>query len=195
MGSLDKALESSTGLTIDVLSNKWTEAIRKEYLPQIVDHQNPSTVAMRLTDSERDLSNFNVAASVSPSGLQYVYISDRSMYNDVYLASALDGKEFKKLIEGERTGSFETLRFFNTSIAWSPDAKEIAVPAKVGGEDALYIVEIPSGKIAKKFKFGLDAIYSPSWSPDGSRFVFVGLKAGPELGPDPCGLGTSRAAP
>ena len=49
-----------------------------------------------------------------------VYISDRSMYNDVYLASALDGKVFKKLISGERTPSFETLRFFNTSIAWAP---------------------------------------------------------------------------
>ena len=178
LGSAERALEASTGLTIDVLSKKWTEAVRKEYLPQIVDHQTPSTIAMKLTDSERDLSNFNVAASVSPSGLQYVYISDRSMYNDVYLASALDGKQFKKLIEGERTGSFETLRFFNTAIAWSPDEKKIAIPAKVGGEDAIYIVEIPSGKIVKKFRFGIDAIYSPSWSPDGSRFVFVGLKAG-----------------
>jgi len=178
LGSMERALEASTGLSVDVLSKKWTEAVRKEYLPQIVDHENPTAIAMRLTDSERDLSNFNVAASVSPSGLQYVYISDRNMYNDVYLASALDGTESKKLIEGERTGSFETLRFFNTAIAWSPDEKRIAIPAKVGGEDAIYIVEIPSGKIVKKFRFGLDAIYSPSWSPDGSRFAFVGLKAG-----------------
>ncbi len=178
LGSVEHAFESATGLSIDVLSKKWTEAIRKEYLPQIVDHQEPSAIAMRLTDSERDLSNFNVAASVSPSGLEYVYISDRSMYNDVYLASALDGKPIKKLIAGERTGSFETLRFFNTSIAWSPDEKQIAIPAKVGGEDALYVVDVPSGKVAKKFRFGLDAIYSPTWSHDGKRFAFVGLKQG-----------------
>jgi hypothetical protein len=100
------------------------------------------------------------------------------MYNDVYLASALDGKMIKKLIEGERTGSFETLRFFNTAIAWSPDETKIAIPAKVGGEDALYIVDIPSGKISEKYRFGLDAIYSPAWSPDGTRFAFVGLKEG-----------------
>ncbi len=178
LGSAERALESATGLTVAVLSKKWVEAVRKEYLPQIVDHQVPSTIAMRLTDSESDHSNFNVAASVSPSGLQYVYISDKGMYNDVYLASALDGEVVAKLIEGERTGTFETLRFFNTSIAWSPDEKQIAIPAKVGGEDALYVVDVPSGKVAQKFRFGLDAIYSPSWSHDGTRFAFVGLKAG-----------------
>ena len=178
LGSAERALEATTGLTVDVLSKKWTESVRKEFLPQIVDHQNPNAIANRLTDSESDLSNFNVAASVSPSGLQCVYISDRSMYNDVYLASALDGKVEKKLISGERTGSFETLRFFNTSIAWSPDESQIAIPAKVGGEDALYIVNVPSGKIAEKYRFGLDAIYSPAWSPDGTRFAFIGLKDG-----------------
>jgi len=42
----------------------------------------------------------------------------------------------------------------------------------------LYVVEVPSGKVKKRYKFGLDAIYSPSWSPDGTKFAFVGLKNG-----------------
>jgi Tol biopolymer transport system component len=178
MGSLDKALESSTGLSIDVLSKKWTEAVRKEYLPQIAEYDKSDVIATHLTEAERDKSNFNVAPSVSPTGTQMVFISDRSMYNDVYLASALDGKVFKKLVEGERTGSFETLRFFNTSIAWSADETRIALPAKIGGQDAIYLIEIPSGKVKAKLKFGLDAIYSPTWSPDGKSLAFVGLKEG-----------------
>ena len=178
LGSMERALESATGLTVDVLSKKWQEAVRKEYLPQIADFDKPDVIATKVTDAERDLSNFNVAASVSPSGTQMVYISDRSMYNDVYLASALDGKVFQKLVSGERTGTFETLRFFNTSIAWRPDEKQIALPAKAGGEDALYLIDIPTGKVRKKLRYGLDAIYSPTWSPDGQRIAFVGIKNG-----------------
>jgi len=178
MGNVDRALESTTGLTIETLSKKWQEAVRREYLPQIADFDKAETIASKLTESDRDYSNFNVAVSLSPSGTQMVYISDRSMYNDVYLASALDGKVFKKLISGERTGTFETLRFFNTSIAWSPNEKQIAIPAKAGSEDALYLVDIPSGKVRKKLRFGLDAIYSPAWSPDGSRLAFIGIEHG-----------------
>ena len=116
---------------MEVLSKKWQESVRKQYLPQIADYEKADAIAAKLTDSEHDRSNFNVAVGVSPTGTQMVYISDKSMYNNVYLASALDGKVFKKLVEGERTASFETLRFFNTSIAWSPDEKMVA-PAKVG---------------------------------------------------------------
>src|SRR6267154_479473 len=178
MGSVDRALESATGLSVDVLSKKWMEAVRKEYRPQSAEHDKPDQIASRLTEAERDQSNFNVAPSVSPSGTQMVFISDRSMYNDVYLASALNGKIFKKLVEGERTGSFETLRFFNTAIAWSADESRIALPAKIGGQDAIYIIQIPSGKVKARLKFGLDAIYSPTWSPDGSELAFVGIKGG-----------------
>jgi Tol biopolymer transport system component len=178
LGNVERALESTTGLTLETLSKKWQEAVRKEYLPQIADYDRAESIASSLTDSERDLSNFNLAVSLSPTGTQMVFISDRSMYNDVYLASAIDGKVFKKLVSGERTGSFETLRFFNTSIAWAPDESQIALPAKAGAEDAIYLIEVPSGKVRKKLRFGLDAIYSPAWSPNGDQLAFVGIERG-----------------
>src|SRR6267154_1279869 len=151
MGSVDRALESATGLSVDVLSKKWMEAVRKEYLPQIAEHDKPDQIASRLTEAERDQSNFNVAPSVSPSGTQMVFISDRSMYNDVYLASALNGKIFKKLVEGERTGSFETLRFFNLDVSSGT------------------VTVLPNQKGTN---------ISPQWGPGGSSIVFVSDRFG-----------------
>jgi pyocin large subunit-like protein len=92
------------------------------------------------------------------------------MYNDVYLASALDGKVFKKLISGERTGNFETLRFFNTAIAWSPDEKQIAIPAKIGGEDALYVVNVPSGRSRRSCGLGSTRSTRPAGRLTGRRW-------------------------
>jgi WD40 repeat protein len=177
-GNIDAALESATGLTIDVLSKKWTESVRKAYLPDIADYDRPDAIADALTNNEADMAHFNVAPAVSPSGSQVVYISDRSMYNDIYLASALDGRVLKKLVSGERTGTVETLRYISTAMAWSPDETRIAYPGSAGGEDALYVEEVASGKVVYKLKFGLDAIYSPTFSPDGRRVAFVGLKNG-----------------
>ena len=177
-GNLDAALESATGLSVDVLSKKWTDSVRKAYLPDVADYDRPDAIADALTSTARDMSNFNVAPAVSPSGTQLVYISDRSMYSDIYLASALDGEVFKKVVAGERTRTVETLRYISTAMTWSPDEKQIAYPASAGGEDALYIHDVRSGKVVRKLLFGLDAIYSPTFSPDGTRIAFIGLKGG-----------------
>ncbi|NNE10060.1 MAG: hypothetical protein HKN20_15975, partial [Gemmatimonadetes bacterium] len=83
-----------------------------------------------------------------------------------------------KLIEGERTAEFESLRFFNTSISWSPDERFIAFPAKIGANDAIYIVDVRTKKVREKLKFDFDGVLSPSWSPDGEHLVFVALEGG-----------------
>src|SRR6267154_5819586 len=187
MGSVDRALESATGLSVDVLSKKWMEAVRKEYRPQSAEHDKPDQIASRLTEAERDQSNFNVAPSVSPSGTQMVFISDRSMYNDVYLASALNGKIFKKLVEGERTGSFETLRFFNTAIAWSADGNRIALATDEGpdtdlkrlifGKLSISILDVSSGTVTV-LPNQKGTNISPQWGPGGSSIVFVSDRFG-----------------
>jgi Tol biopolymer transport system component len=176
--NLPKTFESVIGVTLEKLSEDWTEQMRRTYLPAIADHQKPSQFARVLTNHEKDLSNLNLAPAVSPDGDRVVYISDRSLYNDIYLASAIDGKALGRLVKGERAGNVESLRFLSTSLSWSPDGRRIAFPAKVGGEDALYIFDVKHKKVLSALRFGLDGLLSPAWSPDGLRLVFVGLKGG-----------------
>ncbi len=176
--NIEKAFKSSIGVDLEALSEEWMEDIRKTYLPQIADYKKPKDIAKPLTNHQKELAIFNIAPSLSPSGDRIAFLSNRSLYSDIYLASTSDGKIIKKIVEGERTGSFESLRFFSATIAWSPDEKYAAFVAKVGKEDAIYIKEVESGKVVRKLKFGLDGIQFPSFSPDGESLVFVGLRGG-----------------
>jgi Tol biopolymer transport system component len=177
-GSLDKAVQSTLGISVSDLSKEWTAKVRKTYLPQIAEFEPAETYGLRLTDQEKDLSRINLAPAVSPDGKLMAFLSDRSLYNDLYLASAIDGKIQRKLVEGERSGGFESLRFLQASMAWSPDQTHLAFAAKVGGEDAVYLFNVEKRKVVEKLTFGLDGILGPSFSPDGKQVVFVGLDGG-----------------
>src|SRR4030095_10733744 len=102
-GSLDRAVQSTLGMTIPDLSKAWGAKIRKDNLPQIAEFESAETYGLRLTNQEKDLSRLNLSPSVSPDGKLMAFLSDRSLYNDMYLASAIDGKIQKKLVEGERS--------------------------------------------------------------------------------------------
>jgi Tol biopolymer transport system component len=175
---LDKAFESVVGLTLKKFSEDWTESVRKEYLPAIRDHQKPEEFAFRLTEADRDLSNMNVSPAVSPDGSQMVYFSDRSMYNDLYLASALSGRVERRLVKGERKADFESLRFYSSSMDFSPDGKRIAFVALDHGLDAIDLQQVKDGKIVGRICPGLDGVQSPCWSPDGQWIAFSGLQGG-----------------
>ncbi len=177
-GGLDRVVQSSLGISVADLSKQWTEEMRKTYLPTIAEYDQAEVYGRRLTDHRGDLSHINLVPAISPDGNLMVYLSDRGLYNDLYLASAIDGKVIKKLVSGERSSSFESLRYLQTALSWSPDGKLITFAAKVGGEDAIYLFDVEEKKVVRRLTFGLDGILSPSFSPDGNRLVFVGLDGG-----------------
>jgi Tol biopolymer transport system component len=177
-GSLDRAVQGTLGMSVTDLSKAWVAKVRKENLPQIAEFEPAESYGLRLTNQEKDLSRLNLSPAVSPDGKLMVFLSDRSLYNDMYLASAIDGKVQTKLVEGERSGGFESLRFLQAAFAWSPDQKFLAFAAKVGGEDAVYLFNVEKKKAIERLTFGLDGIQSPSFSPDGKQVVFVGQEGG-----------------
>ncbi len=176
--NLDKAIKSSLGIDLKQLSKMWLEDTRKQYLPQIAEYEKPSRYGKKIKDHAEDLSHYNLVPSISPSGEKFVYLSDKSLYTDIYLASTQDGKDITKLVEGERSSDLESLRFLRTSITWSPDERFIAFVAKVGKEDALYLMDVEKKKITRKLTFGFDGLMSPAWSPQGGKIAFVGLDGG-----------------
>ncbi len=176
--SLDRAIGDVVGMTLEKLSDEWTEAVRREYLPQIRDHRKPEDFAFRLTEAEKDLSNLNCTPAVSPDGDLVAYFSDRSLSNDLYCASALTGEVQRRLVRSERRSDFESLRFFRSAMDWSPDGESVVFVALENGRDALNIQRAADGRMLRRLRVDLDGILSPAFSPDGQWIVFCGQQDG-----------------
>lgn len=176
---LERAFESTLGISLDELSAEWTAAVRKQYLPQVAEYKVPAAVAKKLTTHDRVEDPWFVAPAISPDGERMVFLSQRDGFSfDLFLADASTGEVRKKLIEAASNPSFESLRYMNSSAAFSPDGRYLAFAAQSGGRDALNIYDFERGKVTKKLRFELNGIANPSWSPDGRRIVFTGLDGG-----------------
>ena len=176
--SLEGAFASVFGVTVKRFSADWEKYLRVKYWPQVVKLDNFERLAKRLTNHEEDGSVYNIAPAISPSGTKIVMISDRLEYADVYVISAFDGRVLKRLVKGGRSGGFESMHLIRPGVAWSPDETSIAVVTTSGGRDNLALIDYATGKVKRRIYGNLDAIFSPRFSPDGRKIVFVGVKNG-----------------
>jgi Tol biopolymer transport system component len=176
--SMDGAFASVFGVTIERFGKDWEDRLRVKYWPQVVKLDNFGRLAKRLTNHVDDGSVYNTAPAISPSGTKIVMISDRLEYADVYVISAFDGRVMKRLVKGGRSGGFESMHLIRPGVAWSPDETSIAVVTTSGGRDNLALIDYATGKVKRRIYGNLDAIFSPRFSPDGAKLVFVGVKNG-----------------
>jgi Tol biopolymer transport system component len=175
VGNFEEGLKASIGLDLKELNERWKKDIRQRYWPDIAIRKDPDDFAKRLTKKE-GLGFYNTSPAMSPQGDKIAFISNKDYYFDVYLMSAIDGKIIKKLIKGNRSEDFEELNIITPGLTWSPDGKKIALSAKSGGYDVIYIIDIDSEERIT-IPLELDAIKSVTWSPDGISLAFVGHNA------------------
>jgi Tol biopolymer transport system component len=134
-------------------------------------------MAIRITNHKKDQSFYNSSPALSPSGDSLAFISNRDGQFGVFLMQLnAKVKEPIELISSGRAVDFEELNILTPGISWSPNGKKIAISAKSGGEDALYIVDVQSGDYVKH-EFGIKTVTSAIWSPDGASIAFVGSVA------------------
>jgi Tol biopolymer transport system component len=178
--NVDKACFKVLGQGVEKLSEDWVKAVKKEYWPYLATKKEASDIGKQLTEHDKNESYFNLSPSFSPRGDKIAYISDQGGYSGIYIISSIDGRKISHLVKGEKNSLFEAmhLAWFRGGLSWSPDGNRLVFAAKSTTGDRLYVVDANSGKLIKKYKFDLDGIYYPSWSPTDERIVFCGLKNG-----------------
>ncbi|MCB2203952.1 DPP IV N-terminal domain-containing protein [bacterium] len=171
--SVDRGLKESIGLDLKELSERWMNEQKKLYYPDVAIRESPRDYAKRLTDHNKAGAFYNTSPAISPSGDRIAFISNRDDYFGVYMMSAIDGSNVRKILDGNNTNDFEELHLLTPGLTWSPDGKFLALASKAGANDAISIVDAESGDY-EALPVSKDGIFSVQWSPDGGRIAYVG---------------------
>jgi Tol biopolymer transport system component len=171
--SVEQGIKGTLGLSIEELNERWQKEQKVMYWPDIAKREEPATLAKRLTNHVKESNFYNTSPAISPQGDKIVFLSDRADYFDIYLMSALDGEILEKVVSGQRTKNFEELHLLTPGLTWSPDGKRIALAAKAGDRDAIFLVDIESGD-EEKISIPLEGVFTVDWSPAGDKLTFVG---------------------
>jgi len=173
LGDVDEGFMDVYNLNLEKLSEKWHKALKQMYWPDINSRQELNDFAVRLTDSRKGDGFYNTAPAISPKGDKVLFISNRDDFFDVLIADVKTGKIIKKLIDGNQTADFEELHLLTPGLCWSPNGKKVAVSAKSGAKDVIYIIDVEDGD-EEALPIEFDGIFSVDWNPNNNSLVLRG---------------------
>lgn len=171
--SLNSTFLSTFNMSLEDFSEQWEKDLKKYYWPDIDKFQAAETFSTRITNHKKEYNFFNSSPAISPDGEKMAYISDDGGVLGVYTRSLDKKGDKEELVSALREQDFEELNLLTPGISWNPKGTQLAISAKSGGEDAIYIVDSKSGDY-DKLKFGIKSITSVNWSPDGKNLAFIG---------------------
>ncbi len=170
---VSRGIQSSLGVTPKEFSRKWKEDFAARLGPGMEGRSHPKDTGRTLTAMDTE---FNLSPVISPDGKYIALFSKKDLFTvDLFLADAESGKLLKTLASSDTDADLGTLLFIDSAGAWSPDSRFFAFVTYRGGEDAVAIVEVPSGRTEKVIPLSRVAgLSNLSWSPDGSRIALSG---------------------
>mgnify|MGYP006285526245 FL=1 len=171
-GNVERAFQQTFQMDLKDFSEEWKEALKKYYWPDIERFENPEDFARRITDHTEEGNFYNSSPAISPNGERAAFISDRDGIFKVMLMDLDKPEEAEELVSSFRDQDFEDLNLLTPGISWNPQGTKLAISAKSGGQDAIFIVDVDEEEYVKK-TFGFTSISSVNWSHLDNRIVFV----------------------
>ena len=176
---IEGAIKRALGLTLEELSHDWRDAVQTTLLPQLGEHYRARRIAQPLLTERRTGGSYHLAPALTPDGREIAFFGERnSFFIDLYLADAETGRTKRRLVKSTINSNYESLRFINSSGAFSPDGRYFAIAAKRKQQEDLVILDVKRGREAQRIKVPLNGLETPSWSPDGRQLAFIGFDGG-----------------
>ncbi len=171
-GKFSQVFEEVIGKSYEEFDKEWLYYLKKRYYPMLKQNDFSRMVAETIVSEGW---NFKPAFYAAPDGDKLVFIGNRTGYSNIYMKDMNTGK-VEVLIKGERTTEFESFHLFSSKIDVSQDGR-LVFGAKSGENDALYIYDIPTRRVLRRYQWDdIVGISSPCFAPDGQRVVFSGLR-------------------
>ncbi len=171
-GNVERAFKFTFQMDLEDFSEEWQDALKKYYWPDIERYENPKDYARRITDHEELHNFYNSSPAISPDGEKAAFISDRNGIFKIMVMDLEKPEDAEELVSSFRSQDFEDLNLLTPGISWNPQGTKLAISAKSGGEDAIFIVDAESSDY-EKLTFGLTSISSVNWSPVDNRLIFI----------------------
>jgi dipeptidyl aminopeptidase/acylaminoacyl peptidase len=168
------ALEITLGASLKEVDQEWQYSLKKRYYPLLKNYDMPQQAAEKLTSVGSNVKPA-VCPAVGEEGEGVVFMSNRMGYVAVYQLITREGESLeRRLIRGERTAEFEALHLLRSKLDVSADG-QLAFVSKSQETDVLYLWDMRTAKVIKKFQFPhLVSLFSPSWSRGGDRIALCG---------------------
>lgn len=174
--SVEESIERALGLSLPALSEQWQNALREAHYPEVTARQRIEEVGRLLT--QRHAGRVQLSPALDPQGARVAYIAATGAFFDVYVAPTQDDGEPVKLVDGQQSAAFESLRLQEPGLSWRPDGEKLAVAVKAGASDAVAVIDLATQEVTHYRVPGVDQVAAVAWSPDGGRIAFSGTHAG-----------------
>ena len=180
---VERAFKRELGVSLEDLGDEWKEAMQTQHLPQVGARERVRTFAQPLLTKKKSGGEIFLAPALSSDGKYVAFLSNGSfargeVFIDLWLGDGRTGKRIKRLVKSMTNPDFEELRLLYSQSAFSPDGRHLAFTAQHSGKDVLYVLDVRSRKVSRRFQLPLEGVTGPSFSPDGRRIVVSGNVGG-----------------